>query len=83
MTKRKVLNNDTEEAPIASREVRLTKQQKKVLALRFGNSPEEIAQKLFIDVRTVNFHLVNAYRALGVHNSIKAYRRAQRLGFIA
>lgn len=49
------------------RETRLTRQERKIagLALR-GRSNRDIAEELFLTVRTVEFHLSNVYRKLGI-----------------
>ncbi|MFF2083908.1 LuxR C-terminal-related transcriptional regulator [Nocardia sp. NPDC058176] len=49
------------------RETRLTRQERKIagLALR-GRSNKDIAEELFLTVRTVEFHLSNVYRKLGI-----------------
>ncbi|MGW5383212.1 helix-turn-helix transcriptional regulator [Nocardia sp. NPDC003963] len=50
-----------------TREARLTKQERKIadMALR-GYSNKSIAETMFLTVRTVEFHLSNVYRKLGV-----------------
>ena len=49
------------------RETGLTRQERKIagLAVR-GLSNKEIAEQLFLTVRTVEFHLSNVYRKLGI-----------------
>jgi len=48
---------------------RLSKQEQKILNLLLdGDSAKEIAEKLSISVRTVDFHKTNIYRKLDVHN---------------
>ncbi len=54
----------------------LTRREREILAmLADGGSPAEIAGALFVSRRTVETHLANAYRKLGVHGRIEAIRR--------
>jgi DNA-binding NarL/FixJ family response regulator len=51
----------------------LSRRQVEVLEqLALGRSNEEIAQRLFISVNTVKFHLHEIYERLGVHNRVEA-----------
>jgi DNA-binding CsgD family transcriptional regulator len=43
---------------------------------------KEVAEKLFISSETVNTHLKNLYRKLGVHNRRDAVTSARNLGII-
>ena len=47
-----------------------------------GQQPRQIAVELAVAKRTVDFHLLNAYRKLDVHNRMQALRRAEELGIL-
>jgi DNA-binding NarL/FixJ family response regulator len=48
---------------------RLTPQERRVAeAVSHGGSTREVAEALVLSPRTVEFHLANVYRKLGVHN---------------
>ncbi len=47
-----------------------------------GHSNQEIAQRLFIALRTVKWHSGNIYAKLGVKNRTQAVAKAQRLGVL-
>ena len=47
-----------------------------------GLTPKEIAEKLFISVKTVDNHRVNTMNKLGVRTTIQIVRYAARLGLI-
>jgi DNA-binding NarL/FixJ family response regulator len=63
----------------------LSRRQLEVLEqLALGRSNEEIANRLFISVNTVKFHLHEIYERLGVHNRVEAAAVfAQRPGTVA
>ncbi|MCS6776967.1 MAG: response regulator transcription factor [Chloroherpetonaceae bacterium] len=62
---------------------RLTPRELEVLSLIVeGYSSKEVARKLFISKRTVDFHLDNVYGKLGVTNRMQALQRATRLGLL-
>ncbi len=62
---------------------RLTKREIEVLSLiSEGKSSKDVASKLFVDKRTVDFHLANAFDKLSVSNRIQALRQATMLGFL-
>ncbi len=64
--------------------VTLTKREVEVLTLVIeGFSSKEVADKLFVSKRTVDFHLANIYDKLQVSNRVQAFRCATRLGLIA
>lgn len=64
-------------------QVVLTKRQKEVLVLLVdGLSRSEIAERLSINKRTVEFHIANLYDKLQVCNRAQAYRMATRLGLL-
>lgn len=46
----------------------------------FGLSNQEVADKLVISRRTVDFHLLNIYDKLNVSSRMQALRQAMRLG---
>jgi len=55
---------------------RLTRRQNEVLELLAkGLKPIEIADILYVEKRTVDFHLRNLYKALGVRNRVEASRK--------
>ena len=61
------------ENPPARRPVTLTRREKQILRLiAHGLSDKSIAWLLAISENTVNFHLKNIYRKLGVHNRTNA-----------
>jgi LuxR family transcriptional regulator, maltose regulon positive regulatory protein len=61
----------------------LTKREREVLALIAEYlSDQEIADRLFVDVRTAQFHVANIRQKLGVNNRYKALREAERLGLL-
>lgn len=63
--------------------VKLTKREIEVLTLVVqGNASKEVADRLFVSKRTVDFHLANIYDKLHVSNRVQAFRRATRLGLI-
>ena len=64
-------------------EVKLTKREIEVLnvATQFSRA-DEIAKAIGISKRTVDFHLANAYKKLGVSSRYFALKSAARRGFI-
>ncbi len=63
--------------------VKLTKREVEVLSLVIeGHPSKEVADKLFVSKRTVDFHLANIYDKLQVTNRVQAFRQATRLGLI-
>ncbi|GIK37207.1 MAG: response regulator transcription factor [Anaerolineae bacterium] len=61
----------------------LSEREQEVLALLTqGLSNKEIAQHLYLSVRTVEGHLVNAYGKLGVHSRTEAALYAIRQGWV-
>ncbi|MDQ2986829.1 MAG: LuxR C-terminal-related transcriptional regulator [Armatimonadota bacterium] len=66
-----------------SRPVRLTRREREVLVLiSQGLRSREVAEKLIVSKRTVDFHLANIYHKLQVSNRLMAFRRASDLGLI-
>lgn len=62
--------------PLSDREV-------EVLALiAQGLSNQEIANELYISLRTVKWHTSNIYQKLGVKNRTQAVNRSRKLGII-
>jgi DNA-binding NarL/FixJ family response regulator len=56
----------------------LTRREREILSLLAeGIAPADIAEKLFVSRRTVETHLANTYRKLGVHGRIDAIRRLE------
>lgn len=68
------------EYPTVSRS--LSNRELEVLTLiHSGISVKNIADALFVEIRTVNFHLGNIYRKLGVHKKKDALEEATRQGY--
>jgi DNA-binding CsgD family transcriptional regulator len=68
---------------LRSRSIRLTPAEIKVLSLiAEGMTSKEVAEKLFLSKRTIDFHLANIYDKLQVNNRIQALREAGRYGLI-
>jgi DNA-binding CsgD family transcriptional regulator len=68
------------EYPIVARS--LSRRELEVLKeVHEGLSVSAIADKLFVEIRTVNFHLGNIYRKLGVHKKKDALVEATRQGY--
>jgi len=62
--------------PLSAREV-------EILALvAAGLANREIADRLVVGVGTVNWHINNIYRKLGVHSRTQAVARARSLGLL-
>ncbi|MEK7519377.1 MAG: helix-turn-helix transcriptional regulator [Patescibacteria group bacterium] len=60
----------------------LTQRELEVLTLvGAGKNSQEVANKLFLAKRTVDFHLYNAYRKLGARNRIEALKQIGLIGF--
>jgi DNA-binding NarL/FixJ family response regulator len=60
----------------------LTEREIQVLALACeGASARQIGDRLFISERTVESHVSNAYRKLGIRSRIELVRRAAQFGF--
>jgi DNA-binding CsgD family transcriptional regulator len=69
--------------PTVSDPVRLSKREIEVLRLvSGGETSKEVAARLFVSRRTVEFHLANIYEKLGVKNRLQAFLCAARLGLI-
>ena len=63
--------------------VKLTRREIEVLTLVIeGSSSTEVADKLFVSKRTVDFHLANVYRKLSVKSRLQAYHEAMRRGLL-
>lgn len=61
----------------------ITKREAEILSLVFdGNKNREIAEKLKITERTVEFHKQNIYLKLEVNNTVDLYKAALRLNLI-
>ncbi|MHB1001516.1 MAG: helix-turn-helix domain-containing protein [Armatimonadota bacterium] len=64
--------------------IQLTKREVEVLGLVVeGRSSKEVADKLFVSKRTVDFHLANIYEKLQVTNRVQALWRASKLGLLS
>ncbi len=67
----------------ATEAVKITAREIEVLQLIVeGLSSKEVADKLYISKRTVDFHLQNVYEKLQATNRLDAFRRAARLGLV-
>lgn len=65
------------------REISITRRETEILQLIFdGNKNREIAEKLTIAERTVEFHKQNIYLKLDVNNTVDLYKAALRLNLI-
>jgi DNA-binding CsgD family transcriptional regulator len=63
--------------------VRLSGREAQILALiAQGHTNKSASDVLFVSRRTVEFHLANSYKKLGVSNRIQAILAASRLGLI-
>jgi ATP/maltotriose-dependent transcriptional regulator MalT len=63
--------------------VKLTHREVEILSLvATGLFSCEVAGKLSVSKRTVDFHLANAYRKLGVKSRIAAVNAARQLGLL-
>jgi DNA-binding CsgD family transcriptional regulator len=62
----------------------LTNREKEVLVLCVGEakSAKDAGEALQLSSRTVSYHLLNAYKKLGVHNALKAYLKCVKWGLI-
>jgi DNA-binding CsgD family transcriptional regulator len=69
------------EAPLTV--IRLTKREIEVLSMvSEGLTSQQVAEKLFVSTRTVNYHLAGVFAKLKVRNRIQAIVVAGRLGLI-
>jgi len=63
---------------------RLTERELEILRLLSeGNRPAEVAQKLFVSIKTVKNHLTSIYSKLGVATGAQAVAEAFRLGLVS
>lgn len=59
----------------------LTERERQVLSMACDGAPaREIGAELFISERTVESHISNGYRKLGIHSRIELVRRAAEFG---
>jgi len=69
---------------IESRMARLTSREREILGLlETGASSDEIARRLYISPRTVETHVQNLIRKLGVHSRLEAVALAAQYGRLA
>lgn len=62
---------------------RLTDREIEVLSLvSAGNASKNVAQKLGISKRTVDFHLANVYTKLDANNRVQAINNAKAKGYL-
>lgn len=74
---------ETRGAPIGRDPLALTRREREVLVLLSeGRSDREIAESLFIGVRTVQTHIANLYAKLGVNARAEAAALAVRRGLV-
>ncbi len=67
-----------------TRDASLTNREREILQLiAEGNTNQQIAQKLFISVRTVEFHRANIIEKLGVHDTAGLVKRAIQMKIIS
>ena len=63
--------------------MKLTRREAEVLTLIVrGASSKQVADRLFVSKRTVDFHLANIYQKLGAKNRLQALREATRRGLL-
>ena len=63
--------------------VKLTRREAEVLTLIVqGASSKQVADRLFVSKRTVDFHLANVYQKLEVSNRMQALHEAVRRGLL-
>ncbi|MFY9232970.1 MAG: helix-turn-helix transcriptional regulator [Fimbriimonadaceae bacterium] len=63
--------------------IKLTRCEQEVLALiQRGLTSQEVADRISISKRTVDYHLYMIYRKFGVHNRLQAVRTVHLLGLI-
>ncbi len=63
--------------------VRLTAREFEILGLvADGHRSKDAADILFVSKRTVDFHIANVFRKLGVKNRLRAISAARRLGVL-
>ncbi|MBI3362248.1 MAG: response regulator transcription factor, partial [Chloroflexi bacterium] len=75
---------EAENTPPLSPPVQLTARERDVLrCLTLGASDKDIAQQLYLSVRTVQSHLAHLYHKLGVHSRTEAALVAVRAGWFA
>jgi DNA-binding NarL/FixJ family response regulator len=48
-----------------------------------GNMTREAAAALFVSPKTIEFHLINTYRKLGIRSRSELVRRVDRLNYVA
>ena len=78
-----MLNEVISGTKVTSQGVSLTKREVEILALVAKElSNQEIADKLFISVRTVQTHRINLTQKLGVHNTAGLVKEAYKRGLI-
>ncbi len=76
-----VLANASAQPPMAANE--LTERERDVLrAMAEGMSNNEIAEKLFISVGTVKFHISNIFQKLGINSRVEAVKLAIELKLV-
>lgn len=67
----------------SEKRVTLSKREVEVLgSVSRGLTSKQTAERLFVAKSTVDYHLENIYRKLGVSNRINAIRAAVSLGFL-
>ena len=63
--------------------IKLTPTEQKVICLKaLGDTSEEVADKMVVSKRTIDFHLRNIYQKLGVRKLNAAIGKMRRLGLI-
>ncbi len=74
----------TQASPLAPPSVQLTPRERDMLrCLALGASDKDIAQQLYLSVRTVQSHLAHLYHKLGVHSRTEAALVAVRADWFA
>lgn len=80
---RRMLGAESKRAEQAERAATMTPREKEIIEyLSRGYSARMIARELGISERTVNTHVGNLYRRLGVNNRVDAVLAAMRMGLV-
>ena len=64
-------------APVIYRESHAEASVRQILSLLEGKSNKELAQALFVSEKTIETHLANIYRKVGVKNRLELFSRLQ------
>lgn len=76
VTNNKVVETIRKELSLTNREINVLK------SICTGKTKKELAKELFISERTLYNHIQNIYDKLEVSNTVEAYNKAIKLGYI-